>query len=369
MDMKIGEKIKKFRKTQDVTQEKLAEYLSISYQAISKWENGTALPDITLVPSLANFFGVSTDDLFAMDEKVSDEKTKEYETEYARLNTLGDVKSIIILMRKAIELYPRNFHFMIYLAHALISYNSTSEQIKESKEGRYIEEAVRLCERILEDCTEDDIRHSAIQILCYEYPQLGKLEESKKLAYQMPTMVLCKEMLLEHILSGDEGIKKRQDNILQHIDNAASSLISLISNHQMGKDLSYKQKICFIEAANKLYETVMPDGNYLFYNCRLVWNYHRLAELWCAAGDKVKALENLEAAAKAAEVYDTLPETTQYTSIFINYCKYQRESTSKNWVGTECDLLYRRMTESVFDTIRDMPEFKKLLDKLSKHKI
>ena len=56
--LKIGDKIKSLRKAQDITQEKLAAYLNISYQAISKWENGTALPDITLVPKIANFFGV-----------------------------------------------------------------------------------------------------------------------------------------------------------------------------------------------------------------------------------------------------------------------------------------------------------------------
>jgi DNA-binding transcriptional regulator YiaG len=40
MTLKIGEKIKQLRRTQNVTQEKLADYLNISYQAVSKWENG-----------------------------------------------------------------------------------------------------------------------------------------------------------------------------------------------------------------------------------------------------------------------------------------------------------------------------------------
>ena len=59
--LKIGEKIKELRKSQDVTQEKLADYLNISYQAVSKWENGLALPDLSLIPALSNFFGVTSD--------------------------------------------------------------------------------------------------------------------------------------------------------------------------------------------------------------------------------------------------------------------------------------------------------------------
>ena len=59
MMLNIGKRIKDLRKSQDVTQEKLADYLNISYQSVSKWENGLALPDLTLIPALSNFFGVS----------------------------------------------------------------------------------------------------------------------------------------------------------------------------------------------------------------------------------------------------------------------------------------------------------------------
>ena len=43
MMLNIGKRIKDLRKSQDVTQEKLADYLNISYQSVSKWENGGSL--------------------------------------------------------------------------------------------------------------------------------------------------------------------------------------------------------------------------------------------------------------------------------------------------------------------------------------
>lgn len=61
--MTIGKNIKRLRQNKGVTQEQLAESLHISGQAVSKWENGTALPDITLLPMLADYFGVTTDEL------------------------------------------------------------------------------------------------------------------------------------------------------------------------------------------------------------------------------------------------------------------------------------------------------------------
>ena len=48
--MNIGNKIRELRKQRGITQEQLAESIGISFQAVSKWENNIALPDITLVP-------------------------------------------------------------------------------------------------------------------------------------------------------------------------------------------------------------------------------------------------------------------------------------------------------------------------------
>lgn len=69
MNMDIGSAIKKLRMDSKVTQEEIAEYLGISFQAVSKWETGTTMPDITLLPEIAAFFGVRIDDLFSVDHE------------------------------------------------------------------------------------------------------------------------------------------------------------------------------------------------------------------------------------------------------------------------------------------------------------
>ncbi len=62
----IGKQIKYFRLQKQAKQEELAEYLGVSYQAVSKWETGASAPDISLLPKLAIFFGVSIDELFEL---------------------------------------------------------------------------------------------------------------------------------------------------------------------------------------------------------------------------------------------------------------------------------------------------------------
>lgn len=60
----IGKKIRTLRKYKHLTQEQLAEVLSVSPQTVSKWETGISAPDIGLLPVLARYFGITMDELF-----------------------------------------------------------------------------------------------------------------------------------------------------------------------------------------------------------------------------------------------------------------------------------------------------------------
>ena len=70
--MTLGERIKELRKKNDFTQEKLADYLCVSYQAVSKWECGLSSPDIALLVPLAKLLKVTTDELLGAIEKETD---------------------------------------------------------------------------------------------------------------------------------------------------------------------------------------------------------------------------------------------------------------------------------------------------------
>lgn len=62
--MKLGNKIRQMRNKSGLTQEQLAEKLGVSAQSVSKWENEISMPDITLLPDIAETFGISIDELF-----------------------------------------------------------------------------------------------------------------------------------------------------------------------------------------------------------------------------------------------------------------------------------------------------------------
>jgi transcriptional regulator with XRE-family HTH domain len=101
--MKIGEKIKELRKNRGITQEQLAEKLGISFQAVSKWENDVAYPDITLVPVLAGIFGVTTDYLFDYDvnnlsQLLKIRKPEKYEDVNEIIELLQNQKNVTVII-------------------------------------------------------------------------------------------------------------------------------------------------------------------------------------------------------------------------------------------------------------------------------
>ena len=69
MSFDFGNRIKSLRLSRSMTQEQLAQKLGVSAQAVSKWESGTNMPDILMLPDLSVIFGVTIDELFAMTDE------------------------------------------------------------------------------------------------------------------------------------------------------------------------------------------------------------------------------------------------------------------------------------------------------------
>ncbi len=70
----MGSVIRRLRTERGWTQEALAEKLHLSPQAVSRWETGLSLPDVSQIPQLARLFGVTTDTLYGMDAPEEDEE-------------------------------------------------------------------------------------------------------------------------------------------------------------------------------------------------------------------------------------------------------------------------------------------------------
>ena len=195
MTLKIGEKIKELRKKADVTQERFAEYLGVTSQAVSKWEVESGYPDIELLPSIANFFCITIDELMCFDILKNQEKIDNI----LKQITFHWVKGTAVeFLRNAVQEFPNNYELLYHLANVLKSDgNNDEERLKN------VHESISICKRILEDCTDDDnLRFRTLQSLAYSYNQIGErklLKQHTNCHLNLIRVRVCLKLYLEKI--------------------------------------------------------------------------------------------------------------------------------------------------------------------------
>ncbi len=99
------------RKELGLTQEELAGKLGITPQAVSKWENGIGLPDVTLFPLIAKTLGVSTDTLFGIEKEAISNDIPEFQTDFNGLPFIGSVVGNACYSNKTLDHVEEHLFF------------------------------------------------------------------------------------------------------------------------------------------------------------------------------------------------------------------------------------------------------------------
>jgi len=158
-ELKIPEVIHRERQKKNMTQEELAEQLNVSPQAVSNWERG-GYPDITLLPRIANFFGITVDALIGNDEVTREEDIRLFGGRYWQIpeSKEGFAKRLE-LAKEYYRKYPHSYEIMHCLGCAIVS-----------NMGRIEENLPLLREihgKIMEGCTDEGYRRDSIHRMCY----------------------------------------------------------------------------------------------------------------------------------------------------------------------------------------------------------
>ena len=114
----IGEIISRTRKEKALTQEQLSEVFGISVAAVSKWETGTAYPDITLLPKIAEFFDISVDRLLGYDMSKAELNIGECLKKADDLLSNNQRKEALPYLADLAYKYPNNVKILVKYATA-----------------------------------------------------------------------------------------------------------------------------------------------------------------------------------------------------------------------------------------------------------
>lgn len=363
MKLNIGETIKRLRKEREITQEEFAEVLGVSCQSVSRWENDNCYPDIELIPTIAEFFGISTDRLMGVDETKEKEAVSSYLDAFQNAISVGNVEECIRVSREGVKEFPNNYELLDNLMYALFLSTDEDGNIPEWKENmeKYDAEITALGERIMKYCPDQNIRLRAMSRLAFNHCEMGRKEIGRTIYENFPSVEYGKENQMWWSLTEDEWLPNSRQRIELGFDIMTAGIYTLISYRLLPDEelLSVIEKRLMLNQI--LYDDKAPDVDWgnarLFYHC---------ARTLLRLNRKTEAFQKLKTAVKCAKGFDNRPEQTVKHSILLGDIIIKRSDFETTDSRALAEIMRDKWLEDEdFDTIRDTDEFKAIIKELS----
>ncbi len=366
--LKLGEKIKRLRSQRELTQEQLADILGVSAQAVSRWENDSTYPDITLLPTIASYFEITLDELMGMEDFKNEEKLKELDEKIVKNGTEGLIYDNILLLRDAVKTYPTDYQLQLRLINQLtFCQYKNGRGLTEEEKNSLNREAVEIGNRILSRCTDGDIINKTTRELSYIYSRLGEKEKAVEYAKRLPNIACTDTVVLGDLLEGEQQKQHLKWSIEAYTSVLWCSLNNLADLGYKDDTMTAAERIAIMKKALAIFEILYENGDYLNYSTTVSITHCEIASMAMLDGDRELALSSLEKAAEFAIMSDTLPEKARHTSLLLKNLEWNRSDMSKNYDFTDCKILYDKMQTERYDAIRDDKRFIAVLDKIKKY--
>ena len=366
MNIKIGTIIKKLRAENNITQDVLATAIGVTPQAISRWEAEGGYPDIELLPALADFFSVSTDELLGYKLSQREEEIANIKKEMSRLAEDGTIEERIAFARNAISRYPSDFEIKENLAVCLY------HLWQDTQSTDLLKEIENLCSSVVAECKDEDTRYDAINVLIYIYGATKQVEKAMKAVNLLTPMKYCREFAK----SSGIGDGNTELYIQDEIDKLTDALGMAISNYPLHDELpndpsTWDKKIEMLTISNQLYKMVYGD-DLMFYHVRLSRNYWLISTYQMAQGKKDETLASLEKMCYHAIEYDKAYINDHgkfYKSILTDKLIYPEPNKDFHELTEHTDSYYMldRLQSSRYDCIREDAHFVAIVERLNEY--
>lgn len=300
----IGRTISRERRRAGITQEALAAHLGVSKAAVSKWELGQSLPDVSLLPRIAAYFSLSLDELFDWRDELTQEESAAL---YAEVYALGekDLASAHERLRALAAEHYSDANLLLMLASLLTAWAAGMATPFAPAGGRddtpdadaLVEEALALIDRALEVTTDPSTLNLAQQQKATTLFQAGRHEEAASLLEPLvrrqdagaPTMLLASAY--RKLGRSDDALDLLQAERLRAASFVLSSLMQEVG---MRGDPEFARAAG--DAAEAVFEALDMGAVNPFFSATMSLE---VAETLRRAGEKDEALEALAHAVDA----------------------------------------------------------------------
>ncbi|MBQ6262753.1 MAG: helix-turn-helix transcriptional regulator [Clostridia bacterium] len=363
MNICFSENVKHLRKEKDLTQEALADELGISFQTVSKWERGESYPDITMLPVISSFFGVTVDVLLGTDRVRIEQRVKKYLDLFDNMK-LKDALSVMTEYKKAVNEFPNEYPILVrYMELLQIVKGGETKQDHEQISNQM----AAFYEKIQKYCTDDAIRIRSkrlmIEHLMHKYQCYGfdkeYLQQAKTIADSLPSMSDSKESVLPDLDFDPKNhdFQKWYENRQRAIEELSYLLQNTIISYCY-YDMAFipEYKIEVIKHLNGIFRMTDSETHPSKNRIHLIYNYGHLGHLYAEIGDIEEAFHYLRLAAEQAVLFDTLPEAERLALLYEREERFRDLSLSKR--------MYELMTKHypLSEEFKAKPEFQEILE-------
>lgn len=360
--MNIGLKIKQLRREKNITQEELGELVGLTSKAISRWENDTSYPDITLLPILANIFEISVDELLGVENIKQDEYVKKIKKKANQFEQNNDYESQLKLWQEAYKKLPNNEEIKLYLIDIMNTINIVTNEIK------YAYEIIKLAENILDKSTSNAIRINATQCLVDLYSQMDNIEMAEYYCKQLPSdLLLTQNVMKTRYLKDDKLLTTIQMNINDLITEITRESEFIIYNNRIKISNEYKKE--YLERLIKIEELVFVKEDDFGYNAvQIIFNYIELAKLEILTTNKEDTVFNCFDNIIKAVDYITNFKPHIIKSPFMNKIECTNISGYSNAILNLKNNILKELTDNKFRKFKTFEKYKELINKIEKIK-
>ena len=340
MQIKIGDKIKELRKRDGRKQEDLANALGITNQAVSRWETDGSYPDLELLPSIANYFGITIDELFGYEndreKKINAiiRKIDEYDIKH---NDDGNwVEECLSILRDGLAEFPNNERLLITLAdtlweagwrrhHGWLYYDDEGfiqYDYDHHKKNEYWAECIKVCEHLVENTKYNSVFTQAIAILVPLHRTYGEFDKAISYAKRMPKLQHSQEFLLTEATDGKLEAEFIGEFLLESARQFSEQLVfGLIANI---KNFESDMPIEKIKGAISIFDLICDDGNMGVQHDFVYKLYLYLSRLQWERGYHDDAFVSLDKALEHAKAFEKLFVESEHrlTAPLVSFVKY-----------------------------------------------
>ena len=208
--MRMNEVILEKRKALNMTQEQMAEYLGVTAPAVHKWEKGTSIPDVAVLPALARLLKIDLNTLFSFEKDLSDAELNLFCNDVVARIQVEGYDAGFTLAKEKIREYP-NCEKLIFNLASLLDGGITIFCVEEHE--KYSNEIEILYERAAKS-EDEKIRNSANQLLIYKALHKKEFEKAKKLWEKLPDPAPDKKMI-EATICNHQGNYEEETKLLE----------------------------------------------------------------------------------------------------------------------------------------------------------